>query len=313
MPNQAEQAGEPTGSDVDLHRPDGSLLPVRRQRAVLALLLLGAVLLWFTACDGDRRDTSATSTPEIDALTEARQEISRATDQVSAVLTLDGLPTDAPRGFARADVIQFARQALDILRRGISPTVQSMAPNEAVNYVLEGQYPATIANYKANMNDIAAGLDWQFVIASRFDQPPVEPAHVLAVRWQTTTMMATQDDGAQAPTLRLSLEVVIRHDVTLEDATTAPIIIQRTITLTGFRPRGGKLWWPALTTSLNTYGDDRCALANGALLRPSSDPDALKQAENRIKKLLAPETVQSDPDARSDSRELHEYVDENCS
>ncbi|MFC7500904.1 hypothetical protein [Nocardioides sp. GCM10030258] len=187
-----------------------------------------------------------------------------------------------------------------------------MTPNEAVSYVLEGQYSDTVANYKANMNDIAAGLDWQFVIASRFDQPPVEPARVLAVRWKTTTNKAKQDDGTQAPTLRLSLEVVIRHDVTIED-TTAPIIIQRAITLTGFRPRGGKLWWPALTTSLNTYGDDRCALANGALLRPSADSDALKQAEDRIKKVLSHETVQSDPDARSDSRELREFVDENCS
>ncbi|GAC1381357.1 MAG: hypothetical protein NVSMB48_09170 [Marmoricola sp.] len=306
--------GAPTESD----RVNYAVTP-RPGRFRTKLLAAAAVLLAVTGCSSgesapsDKHPNENTPAAATSPIANARQQFEDALTGHSGTLSTDGLPAQPPKGFTRADVTTFADQILAMVERGISPDVQDKTGDNAVNFVLEGLYPATVRDYKAGMEAAAGTVDWQFVLASRFEVAPTEPARVLAARWKVSTKSGVQDDGTRAPILIVAFEAFIRHDVPVDDATgqSAPIVVRRTLTMSGFRPRGGDLWWPGLRTSASSYDDDGCSLSNDGILRPAESPAAVKDARKRIVKALADDGLTA-PSEASNPRELRKFVKRHC-
>jgi hypothetical protein len=179
----------------------------------------------------------------------------------------------APAGFAQADVDSLAQRAVGVLKRSAEPKLSSMSPDDAIDYVYAHQFTATKLNFQDNASSASAGYAWQWVAASRYRVKPTAPK-VIKIAAAVTTDKGSLDTGQSAPILRVTVQAHIVQMV-LSDHGTVPIVSVRSVQASGFRPRGGAVWWPSVITRDIPLGNTACGLYKNRL-DPITDPDELR-------------------------------------
>lgn len=289
-------------------------------RTMAPLTLFAALAL--TACSNNGSDpaepttaASSTATPPASSAPPENPTavaIAKLTGDKTVELTTDTLPKP-PTGFTKEEVTAFADRAMDLIERGISPDVTTMSEDAAFKYVFANQYSESSDATRQAFEGIG-DYSYAWAVASLFDEPPTEPAKVLAARWQVTTSEGTTADGSTAPILQVALSVAVEHQVADDNAAatsaTAPIVMQRTVIIKGFKPLGGEQWWPTIGYQATPLFGGKCAPINGAILTPAHKPTTIREDMARLRKYITkPNAIDVEASEGSD---LGEYVQKYC-
>lgn len=179
-------------------------------------------------------------------------------------------------GFAQVDVDALAARAVQVLKRSADPELSDMEPDAAVDYVYEQQYRLTQFNFERDAAAATFGHDWQWLAASRYPAT-ASKARVIKIAAAVSHTTGKTDDGTTEPILRVTVEAHILQTVPDADHGTVPIVVRRAVEASGFKPRGGPDWWPAVITRATPFGNSGCALFKSAELKPLTDPDTLRE------------------------------------
>lgn len=213
-------------------------------------------------------------------------------------VTTDTLPPP-PEGFTAEELRAFADRAIDIAQRGASPKLQGKTPTEAFDYVFANQFPATTQAARAGSVAAAGSFDWEWSWASLFKAQPREAAKVLAARWQVDTVPGTLDDGTDAPQLQVTLSTVVEHLVPSQagmgKGTAEPVVMQRAVTVQGYKPLGGSTFWPGIGVQTTPLLGGKCAPVNGSILTAAEDPGTVRKDLKALRDFLrTPERVNAE-------------------
>lgn len=331
--NDATTTATPATTGVEVHpRLRLRHRPIAKPRSLLLPALLAAAVVLCGCTDTDGPAADATTTPAVTSTTAAStvppvnpdnlaDGIADITEGDTVGLTTATLP-EPPRNFTRAEVVAFANRAIDIARRGTAPALNGLDPAEAFDYVFKNQYQASRQDARRSTEAAAGGYDWEWAWASLFDQPPAEPAVILAANWQVESVPSKRADGATAPRLQVSLSTAFEYLVPREGQDTAdtetagqttmePIVVLRTIIVAGFEPLGGPDWWPGIGVQANPLFGGKCAPVNGSILTPARSAETLSSDLETLRNYIA-EPDRVDTAATSEGAGLADYVEKYC-
>jgi len=255
--------------------------------AVLAVLLT-------TACT-DNAPTKSPADPSSKAQsagTRAWQGLNEASDLPAAALRPTHLPK-VPQGFTRPEQQFFASELVDLTQRSIDPGLSALPAGAAVDEVLSVVEPLTREDYRKRNQRKLGGAQVGWHLASRFAPKPTVPPRVVKVSWRSRSFPGRLEDGTPERYLTVWLQVHVRQEVETPDGPRA-IVVQRTLSLSGFRPLTTAAGWsPGLGVSIRVWGVDACSVLNRSLFTPSSDAGDVQDSVKPVEKALSSKVFES--------------------
>lgn len=265
--------------------------PVSRPRIVAAALAL-TLTSGLVACS---ESTNPPGDPAGDATVKGAELVALWTDFRETVdvpekpLAVGNLKLKAPAGFTQADVDALGRRAVSVLQRSTAPRLSSMDPDDAVDFVYDPQPSLTKFDFERDAIKATQGYPWQLTAASRFPETPTQ-ARAIRVVANAKSYDGNLDDGTPSKYLTVTVEAHLVQDVPVTGSKfggkTVPIVSQRAVSASSFRPRGGPEWWPSVRARMSPYGNDGCTLLDEPLLVPLTDTDVLRQDLAGLKSTL---------------------------
>lgn len=262
-----------------------------RPRIVAAALAL-ALTSGLVACSANTNpsgDTVGDATGQDAELVALWADFRETVDVPGKPLTVGSLKLKVPAGFTQADVDALARRAVSVLQRSTAPRLSSMDPDDAIDFVYDPQPSLTKFDFERDAIKATQGYPWQLTAASRFPETPSE-ARAIRVVANAESYDGNLDDGTPSKYLAVTVEAHLVQDVPVTGSEfggeTVPIVSQRAVSASSFRPRGGPDWWPSVRARMSPYGNDGCALLDEPLLVPLTDTDVLRQDLAGLKSTL---------------------------
>lgn len=260
--------------------------PAPRRSAVLVIALAAVVLL--AGCSGNEKESSedreappgaAESASELEA-TWAEFE-----DAIDIKPRIDPVPTDPKTSlFTKSGLKVFTDKAQEVMEKTTDSRVVGLEPDAAVRYVLTPELTDSVNDTIATEAKWRGGLNWQWQIASIYQTTPTKPVTLRSV-WSVTTRTASFADGDH-PVLTVALQNLILQRVEDANGDLRPIVVRRTVTVTGGWPDDPEIW-VAVRVLTNPYGNDGCQLRDDNTLTPGVDPIVLRMDLTNMKVALS--------------------------
>jgi hypothetical protein len=293
-------------------RPTSPRYRTRRATTWISALALATASIAGCAAPGARGSSSETvgagSSPER-SIEAAWREMRTLTNEPPVALTDLELNKTGP--FSRAEVVKLADIAAGVIKRSASPELSKMTPDDAFASVYARQLAATTFDARQNNQRLIPGHDWQWLAASRYTTTPTRPK-VLKVAAEATTARGSLDNGNPAPYLNVTVQAHLLQTVQV-DGHTRPIVVRRTVRVATFKPNGGPDFWPAVWARASPFGNDSCALFDGAQLVPLTDPERLRADIRDLEQSLSNRTVVAEPfDNTTEADDLDAQLSETC-
>jgi hypothetical protein len=264
--------------------------------AVLAVLLT-------TACTGNASTKSPAdpSNKAQSAETRAWQEFNEASDLPAVALRPTRLPK-VPQGFTRPEQQFFASELVDLAQRSIDPALSALPAGAAVDEVLSVVEPLTREDYRKRNQQKKGGAQVGWHLASRFAPEPTVPPRVVKVSWRSRSFPGRLEDGTVERYLTVWLQVHVRQEVETPDGPRA-IVVQRTLSLSGFRPLTTAAGWsPGMGVSIRVWGVDACSVLDRSLFRPSSDVDDVQDSVKPVEKALSSKVFENSSESEDTTK-----------
>jgi len=293
--------------------------PARHTRLTALMTLVGLGLATVVAgCGASPSAKSGAGSAQNSTASASRDELNDLWSQFQTLADRPAVPLTTNlglkpvAGFTQADVDALTRRAVDVLKRGIQPRLSKMDPNKVIDYVFANQYDQTTFKFKTDSSDYLAGYSSDWLAASIYQKTPTTAPKVVKVAAKVARDSGKLDDGTTAPLLRVTVQA---HAAQLVRSASGkvPIVVRRTVQVSGFKPRGGPDWWPGILADTSPYGNAECPLYDGSKLIPLTDPGSLRKDLAALKislgsKGMVPQTF-GEPVSASKFRK---YVNKTC-